>query len=138
MRDGAASHPDNDWVERSPEFHIQRARVHLSLLCNGDRTSREDHLSHAATRLLMALTLGEVSATVRKPESLVETLRRLGPEHVVEGKELCPQCDGLSPGLSIDERIIHCSLCHDAHAVTVEEADRCGARCGNSRRKRGR
>jgi hypothetical protein len=62
--------------------------------------------------------------TMSEPENLVDTLKRLGPEHVVDGKELCPQCDRLSPGLSIDEPIIHCSLCHDAHAVTVEEADR--------------
>jgi hypothetical protein len=40
------------------------------------------------------------------------------------GRETCPQCDGLSPGLSINERMIHCSLCYDAHVVTVEEADR--------------
>jgi hypothetical protein len=59
-----------------------------------------------------------------KREDLVETLKRLGPEHVVDGQELCPQCDGLSPGLSINERIVHCRLCHDAHAVSVEDADR--------------
>jgi hypothetical protein len=34
-----------------------------------------------------------------KREYLVETLKRLGPEHVVDGAELCPQCDGLSPAL---------------------------------------
>jgi hypothetical protein len=53
----------------------------------------------------------------------VQTLKRLGPEQVIDGHERCPQCDGLSPMLSIDERIIHCSLCHNAHAVTVEDAD---------------
>jgi len=37
MRDGAASHPDCDWVRRSVAYH----------------------LAHAATRLLMALTLRE-------------------------------------------------------------------------------
>jgi hypothetical protein len=65
IRDGAASHPDNDWVERTPEFHIQGARLHLSLLCNGDRASREDHLAHAACRILMALTLREQKAYSR-------------------------------------------------------------------------
>jgi hypothetical protein len=58
MRDGAVSHPDNDWVRRSPEYHISRAQEHLRLLREGDQ--RQDHLSHAATRLLMALTLREL------------------------------------------------------------------------------
>ena len=56
---------------------------------------------------------------------LVEKLESLGPEQVVDGYELCPQCDGLSPGIHMDgETIMHCSTCHDKHAVTVEEADR--------------
>ena len=29
MRDGAATHPDNDWVRRSPEYHLSRAEEHL-------------------------------------------------------------------------------------------------------------
>jgi hypothetical protein len=33
------------------------------------------------------------------PRDLVEKLEKLGPEQVVDGYELCPQCDGLSPGL---------------------------------------
>jgi hypothetical protein len=59
MRVGAANHPDNDWVERTPEYHIDRAEEHLRLLHEGDQ--RQDHLSHAATRLLMALTLRELA-----------------------------------------------------------------------------
>jgi len=59
MRDGAQSHPDDDWVGRTPEYHIGRAEAHLRLLHEGDQ--RQDHLSHAATRLLMALTLREVA-----------------------------------------------------------------------------
>jgi DNA-directed RNA polymerase subunit M/transcription elongation factor TFIIS len=59
------------------------------------------------------------------PRELVEKLEQLGPEQVVDGYELCPQCDGLSPGIHMDgEKIMHCSTCHDKHAVTVEEADR--------------
>jgi hypothetical protein len=58
-------------------------------------------------------------------ENLVETLRRLGPEHVVDGMELCPACDSLSPGISIDgETIMHCELCRDAGTVAVEDANR--------------
>ena len=59
MRAGARSHPDNDWVGRAPEYHIGRAEEHLRLLREGDQ--RQDHLSHAATRLLMALTLRELA-----------------------------------------------------------------------------
>ena len=59
------------------------------------------------------------------PRELVKKLEQLGPEQVVDGYELCPQCDGLSPGIHMDgETIMHCSTCHDKHAVTVEEADR--------------
>jgi hypothetical protein len=59
MREGAAKHPDNDWVRRTPDFHLTRAEEHLRLLHEGDQ--RQDHLSHAATRLLMGLTLRELS-----------------------------------------------------------------------------
>jgi hypothetical protein len=58
MRDGAAMHPDNDWVRRSPEYHLGRAEEHLRLWRDGDQL--EDYVSHAATRLLMALTLREL------------------------------------------------------------------------------
>jgi hypothetical protein len=59
MREGARKHPANDWKQRSVDFHMRRAQLHLSLLRNGDRATSEDHLSHAATRLLMAVTLRE-------------------------------------------------------------------------------
>jgi hypothetical protein len=58
MRDGAATHPDNDWIRRSPEYHLGRAEEHLRLWHDGDQL--QDHVSHAATRLLMALTLREL------------------------------------------------------------------------------
>ena len=57
------------------------------------------------------------------PRELVKKLEQLGPEQVVDGYELCPQCDGLSLGIHMDgETIMRCSTCHDK--VTVEEADR--------------
>lgn len=58
MRDDALIHPDNDWIHRSPEYHLARAEEHLRLLHQGDQ--QQDHVSHAATRLLMALTLREL------------------------------------------------------------------------------
>jgi hypothetical protein len=58
MHDGAATHPDNDWIRRSPEYHLGRAEEHLRLWHDGDQL--QDHVSHAATRLLMALTLREL------------------------------------------------------------------------------
>ena len=57
MRDGVAKHPDNEWVRRSVEYHIGRAEEHLRLR---DGEQLEDHLAHAATCLLMALTLREI------------------------------------------------------------------------------
>jgi hypothetical protein len=59
MRDGGASRPDGEWLRRSVDYHLSRAEEHLRLLHEGDQ--REDHLSHAATRLLMALTLRELT-----------------------------------------------------------------------------
>ena len=59
MKHGAASHPDNDWVRRTPEYHIQRAQEHLRLWQEGDQ--RQNHIAHAATRLLMAVTLRELA-----------------------------------------------------------------------------
>ena len=59
MRDGVATHPDNEWVRRSIKYHLARAEEHLRLLHGGDQ--REDHVAHAATRLLMALTLRELT-----------------------------------------------------------------------------
>ena len=54
----APVHPDNDWIRRSPDFHLGRAEEHLRLWRDGDQL--QDHVSHAATRLLMALTLREL------------------------------------------------------------------------------
>ncbi len=55
MVEGEKNHGSDDWRNRPPSFHIQRARAHLDALDAGDRT--EDHLAHAATRLLMVLEL---------------------------------------------------------------------------------
>ena len=61
----------------------------------------------------------------RKDRKLVETLMNLGPEQVVDRHELCPACDGRSPGISIDgETIVHCPVCYDKGMVTVVEAER--------------
>lgn len=39
--------------------------------------------------------------------------------------DLCPACDGLSPGISMDgETIMHCPVCSDTGKVTPEQADR--------------
>jgi hypothetical protein len=57
MRNGVATHADNEWMQRSSENHLRRAREHLRLLDEGDQ--QQDHAAHAATRLLMALTLRE-------------------------------------------------------------------------------
>jgi hypothetical protein len=56
---------------------------------------------------------------------MLQALRRLGPEKVLNGIELCPCCDSLSPGIVMDgETIVHCPVCHDKGMVAVEAADR--------------
>ena len=37
MREGATTHPDNDWVWRSPEYQLGRAEEHLHLWRDGDQ-----------------------------------------------------------------------------------------------------
>ena len=37
MRAGAVSHPDNDGIRRTPEYHIGRTEEHLRLLHEGDQ-----------------------------------------------------------------------------------------------------
>lgn len=58
MRDDVATHPENDGVRRSSDYHVGRAVEHLEALRDGDQ--RQDYVAHAATRLLMALTLREI------------------------------------------------------------------------------
>jgi hypothetical protein len=77
MRHGGANHPTNDWLERPAEYHIGRSIEHLRLWQDGDQP--QDHISPAATRLLMALTLRGDPMSER--ENFVEQLRRLGPSH---------------------------------------------------------
>jgi hypothetical protein len=49
MRDGAATHPDNDWIRRSPEYHLGRAEEHLRPLRDDDQLRNHRYL--AATEL---------------------------------------------------------------------------------------
>lgn len=53
MTVGRLKHPDDDGFRQPAAFHAERANKHLESLERGDRS--EDHLSHAACRLLMAL-----------------------------------------------------------------------------------
>jgi dATP/dGTP diphosphohydrolase len=59
MRDGERNHLPDEWKAYPPEYHVSRAAAHLRQWQAGDM--QEDHLSHAATRLLLALTLRDVS-----------------------------------------------------------------------------
>ena len=58
MRRGARTHREGEWKEASAEFHVGRAEQHLKLLREGSQ--RQDHLAHAATRLLLALAVREL------------------------------------------------------------------------------
>jgi hypothetical protein len=61
--------------------------------------------------------------------ALLEKLSQRGPEQVMDGFELSPSCDGLSPGIAKDgETIMHCPVCHDQNAVTLTVG---GTRCAS-------
>ena len=95
MREGAATHPDNDWVGRSPDYHLGRAEEHLRLWRDGDQL--EDHMSHAATRLLMALTLREVDA--------IGKYRRNRPDDLLNSAGLCTDADELCSSAKPRDRL---------------------------------
>jgi hypothetical protein len=58
MHNGAATHPESEWIRRGVDYHLARTEQHLRRLHDGSQA--EDHLAHATTRLLMALTLREL------------------------------------------------------------------------------
>jgi Domain of unknown function (DUF5664) len=51
---GEATHNRDDWLRRSPLFHVEHAERHLQRFRWGQHDG-EDHLAHAAARILMAL-----------------------------------------------------------------------------------
>jgi hypothetical protein len=53
MREDALEQPEDDSVRRTREYHLGGAEQHVRRLHEGGQ--RQDHLSHAATRPLMAL-----------------------------------------------------------------------------------
>jgi len=54
---GRQSHPQDDWLQQSQQFHIERARQHLHLWAAGEKS--ELNLDHALTRLAMAVEVGK-------------------------------------------------------------------------------
>ena len=57
---GWRTHRAGAWRSKPLQEHLQHARKHLNLLARG--SEGEDHLAHAACRLLMALELRERTA----------------------------------------------------------------------------
>ena len=57
LDEGEKTHAPGAWAEDSPANHARHALRHLKLLDAGDR--HEDHLAHAATRMLLALEVRE-------------------------------------------------------------------------------
>ena len=82
MRDGAVTHPDNDWVRCSPEYHLGRAEEHLRLWRDGDQL--QDHVSHAANAPADGINLtraGVIGAPVigRRPPEFVSRIIVISP-----------------------------------------------------------
>src|SRR5277367_3272886 len=64
---GRRTHRAGAWRSKPVQKHLQHARKHLDLLASG--AGAEDHLGHAACRLLMALELRERGAQSRAATS---------------------------------------------------------------------
>jgi hypothetical protein len=64
MEEGARTHPSGEWWRCPPEYHVARATRHLRLYHEADTS--EDHIAHAATRLLMALQIRERELQIRE------------------------------------------------------------------------
>ncbi|MGO9061271.1 MAG: dATP/dGTP diphosphohydrolase domain-containing protein [Candidatus Binataceae bacterium] len=60
---GRRTHRAGAWRSKPVQKHLQHARKHLDLLASGPEG--EDHLGHAACRLLMALEIRERTAKTR-------------------------------------------------------------------------
>jgi hypothetical protein len=60
---GRRTHRSGAWRLKPVAKHLRHARQHLELLATG--SEGEDHLAHAACRLLMALELRERTAQTR-------------------------------------------------------------------------
>ena len=60
LASGRRSHRAGVWRLKPVQKHLRHARKHLDLLASG--VGGEDHLAHAACRLLMALELRERTA----------------------------------------------------------------------------
>lgn len=60
---GRCTHRAGAWRSKPVQKHLRHARKHLNLLASG--SEGEDHLAHAACRLLMALELRERTAQTR-------------------------------------------------------------------------
>ncbi len=67
LASGRRSHRAGAWRSKPVQKHLQQARKHLDLLASG--VGGEDHLAHAACRLLMALELRERTAKSRASET---------------------------------------------------------------------
>ena len=64
---GRRTHRPGAWRSKPVQKHLQHARKHLDLLASG--AGGEDHLAHAACRLLMALELREQRSQTRAADS---------------------------------------------------------------------
>ncbi len=69
LASGRRTHRAGAWRSKSVQKHLHHARKQLDLLPSG--TGGEDHLAHAACRLLMALELRERTAKSRAASSTV-------------------------------------------------------------------
>ena len=100
LKGGADKYGPNNWRKIPLVDHINHAMTHLYALLAGDTS--DDHLSHAATRMLFALECGEVSRSTTntlEPPDLNATAERkpapksLGHNDLLAKMAAC-RCEG--------------------------------------------
>jgi hypothetical protein len=86
MRDGAATHPENDWLRWPVDYHLARAEQHLRLLRDGDQ--REVRSPDKARGIVPPQETRSVRQA-RPADDRDEIRRNLGLDPQIPPSELC-------------------------------------------------
>jgi hypothetical protein len=82
MQEGATTHPDNDWVGRSPDYHLGRAEEHLRLW--SERRSAAGPCVPCSDAVADGLNLTTAG--------VIREYRRNLPQRLIKQRGVMPRC----------------------------------------------